>query len=216
MIKNVSSRIRMCIPALFRSGISTQKPRLFFACALLLLLALGGLSRWVNPWLEYQASVFEHFEYWRLITANIVHLNTFHALMNIAALVLAVFMFHPIVNLTHWLWVFIPLCLSVTVGIYCFDPHVYAYVGLSGVLYGLWVFGALLSVRQTPMTSLAVAGILMFALNEQQASNFDAAYLHDWINGKVIVNAHLYGFIGGLFCGGASLIWSLIRRGEAQ
>ena len=60
--------------------------------------------------------------------------------------------------------------------------------------------GALICLRKIPLTSIAICCVLTYTVWQQQADNFDAGYLADWINGQVIVNAHLYGFIAGIVC----------------
>lgn len=186
--------------------LSKQK-KLWLVAGLLAIFVtlLGLLHAKVNPVLQYDHELFVRYEYWRLLTAHFVHLNMNHAAMNLAAGLLILFMFAEFVAARLWVYLTVFLSISISFGLYFFDKNIHYYVGFSGVLYGLWIFGALVSVRQMPWVCGVICLVLSYTVYEQQAAGFDAGYLLGWINGQVIVNAHLYGFIGGIF--GAAIYW---------
>ncbi len=178
-------------------------------------LFLGGLADQVNPFLGFQRSAIAEGEVWRLLSANLTHLNFNHALMNMAALALVFFMFSE-VSVVLWLVVIFLLSLFVCICLYFIDTHLQGYVGLSGALYGLWVFGALATLKRNLVISLAVVSLMLFTVFQQQSQSFDTNYLQSWIGGHVIVNAHLYGLIGGVFLGALKLIQTLFLEKHSR
>lgn len=184
----------------------------FFFAVLVMFLAL--FHTFFNPILQYDHLMFSKHQYWRVITAHFVHLNFHHALMNLAAAALILFMFSEFIATRWWICLSLVLSLCVSLGLYFFDSNVHYYVGFSGVLYGLWMCGALVCLRQIPLVSIAISCVLTYTVWQQQADNFDAGYLADWINGQVIVNAHLYGFIAGIACAICYWLCVFLRVGQ--
>lgn len=175
---------------------------IFFAA---LIIFLAVFHTFFNPLLQYDYLMFSKHQYWRVITAHFVHLNFYHALMNLAAAALILSMFSEFITAFWWVCLTLFLSLCVSLGLYFFDHNVHYYVGFSGVLYGLWMCGALICLRHIPFISAAICCVLIYTVWQQQAENFDTGYLDGWINGQVIVNAHLYGFVSGIIC--ALLYW---------
>lgn len=177
-------------------------------------LVLGVIADQVNPFFEFHRAAISEGEVWRIFSANFVHLNFNHALMNMAALALVFIMFYE-VSLRFWLAIILLLSVMVGLCLYCFDNNLQRYVGLSGALYGLWIFGALVTWENNKIISAAVIGLMLFAVYQQQSQDFDNAYLQSWIDGDVIVNAHLYGLIGGFIFGAVNLVHTLVLARRA-
>lgn len=202
--------------AILKQHIFRQKKQWYAAisfAALLLLLAV--FHTFFNPLLQYDHLIFSKHQYWRVITAHFVHLNLYHALMNLAAAALILSMFSEFITVRWWVCLTLVLSLCVSMGLYFFDHNVHYYVGFSGVLYGLWMYGALICLHHMPFISTTICCVLTYTVWQQQAENFDTGYLAGWINGQVIVNAHLYGFVAGIIC--ALLYWlSVLLTGSPR
>jgi rhomboid family GlyGly-CTERM serine protease len=85
----------------------------------------------------------------------------------------------------------------VSIGLYWWHPEVIWYVGLSGVLHGLFVYGAIREIRFYPFSGyvllLLLAGKLFW-----EYMNGALPGSEEMTGGRVIVEAHLYGAIAGL------------------
>lgn len=157
---------------------------------------------------RYDRAALAQGEYWRLLTAHILHLGWGHLWPNVVALVLIGALFNDVLDRFAWLALALCAALAIDGGLYLFDPQVDWYVGLSGVLHGLVAGGALawLFERQS-FGGWLLAGLGVKLVFEQIAGPlpFTAAAT----GGPVIVAAHLYGAAGGL---AASAALRCVRR----
>ncbi len=159
-----------------------------------LLLAIAGSS--MTELLRYQVANIKTGEIWRLISANLVHLGWSHTLMNLLGLGLIWGLFWRFFS--NWQWWLISLIssLSVSLGLIFLNPELVWYVGLSGVLHGLFVAGAIGAIRRgdrrEAILLAAIAGKLLW---EQSIGALPGSA--DMAGGPVVVDSHLYGAISG-------------------
>ncbi|MCQ9085023.1 rhombosortase [Vibrio harveyi] len=154
---------------------------------------------------EWHAYNIRHGEWWRIVTGNLTHTNFAHLGMNLAGLWIIGFIFRPTVR--NFLIVFIILCAFV--GAMNLFTNMSVYVGLSGVLHGLFGFWALSEVFDGRRSSMLLVGGLITKIAWEQfygPSTSTAAM----IGARVAVDVHLFGAIGGL--GMAGLEKLLHRR----
>lgn len=147
--------------------------------------------------MQYDRNAIANFEWWRLISGHFAHLGTSHLLLNLAGLALITLLFARSMSLTLWSASFLVSALLISIGLYVFNPHMIWYVGLSGILHGLFVTGAFVNWR----SGLRLEGFLLLALAGKLAWEQYAGPLpgsEDAAGGPVAVDAHLYGAIGGL------------------
>ena len=78
-----------------------------------------------------------------------------------------------------------------------FAKNITLYVGLSGVLHGFFVWGALMDIKHNEKTGyLLLIGVIAKIIHEQiYGASADVEQL---IGASVATDAHLYGAIGGL------------------
>jgi rhomboid family GlyGly-CTERM serine protease len=168
----------------------------------LVLLWIGGDP--VLATLRYERWAIAHGEPWRLLTGNLVHANGRHLLLNLAGLGLVTLLFPGEYSCRQWLLIGVAGMVAVAAGLWWGSPEVEWYVGLSGVLHGLLAAGAI-AWWGSRLRGLAVwlMGILIAKLLGEHW--FGAV---GWSGDlTVIVDAHLYGAVGGTLAGAILSGW---------
>jgi len=150
--------------------------------------------------LRYERSAIQSGEIWRLFTGNLVHLGWEHLLLNVTGLILIWLLFGRQLSTRQWLIVTVVSCLAVGLGLLIFHPELDWYVGLSGMLHGLFVTGLLINLRNGYklewLLLLAILGKL--AWEQYHGAMPGSAEI---AGGAVIVDAHLYGALSGIVTG---------------
>ncbi len=135
-------------------------------------------------------------QWWRLITGNLVHLGYPHLALNLAGLLVISILLAPSMSVRQWSLTGLFSMLGVGLGLLIFDPELSWYVGLSGVLYGLLLGGAIADYRHQPFISIVLIVYTVGKIIWEQ--RFGAMESSETISGgTVIVNAHLYGMVAG-------------------
>ncbi len=186
--------------------------RLWFAVAALLLLAAMLQASGLAPMLRYSRDASAAGEFWRLITGHLLHLGAAHFALNAVGTILAAALVGAQLRPIAWAWVWLACALSVSGGLWFLQPGVGWYVGLSGVLHGLIVAGAVsgLGDYRERLFAAAVLTAIAAKLGWEQwtgAMPGTAALA----GGSVVTEAHLYGAVGGLIAGLAVLATRRLR-----
>lgn len=174
-------------------------------CAIVLSIAGGDAS----PALRYDRIAILHGEAWRLATGQLVHLGMSHLVLNLAGLGLTGWLFAPALRATQWLLLLTGSWLAIGAGFLLLEPQLMWYVGLSGILHGLLLGAAVLDHGlEGRVRILLIAGVLAKLAFEQWAGALP--FTAEAAGGPVVVDAHLYGGLGGLFV--AVPMWLRDRR----
>lgn len=163
--------------------------------ALSLLFEAGGEP--ARAGLRFERAGLAAGEWWRLVSGHLVHLGPSHMLLNVAALLLLWWLVGSSLTVAGWCLVIAASLASIDLGLWFLDPALSWYVGLSGLLHGLFAAGLVARRRSAPVEAL-VLGTLLAAklLFEQIAGPLPGSETS--AGGAVVVNAHLYGAAGGL------------------
>lgn len=147
---------------------------------------------------DYQrAAMLDDFQWWRLATAHMVHLNAWHALMNLAALGLVLALLHDAASAWQWCAAYLGISLLVSLALLASDPGLQRYAGASGVIHGLIAFGALRCWHGSRLESALLLSGLAMKLGYE--AHFGAsATSESLIGAAVITEAHLYGALAGM------------------
>ena len=168
----------------------------------LALLGLLGLAAGGETWrfaLQYQRGAIAAGEWWRLVTAHLVHLGARHVLLDGLGLVLLWALYARALSARTWGCVLAGSLLAIDAGLWWLSPGVQWYVGLSGMLHGAWAAGAIGAWREGRSLAAASLGLLGAKLIAEQLH-------HGGVAGSglpVVVDAHLYGAVGGLLVAAA-------------
>lgn len=164
---------------------------LLLACVLLVLPTLAGDDG--QTLLRYQRSALAAGQWWRLLSAHLVHLDVRHALLNTAGLALMWALFARDYSPKAWLAIVLGAIAAIDAGLWLGNSTVQWYVGSSGVLHGVMAAGALARLRGGERDGWLLAGLLAAKLLYEQA----VGALPFSGNDPVVVDAHLYGVAGG-------------------
>ena len=179
----------------FRSQ-QALRHHLFLWAPLLLLSGFLQLAGFKQEW-QFDRELIEQGQYWRLLSGHLVHANASHWALNMAGLALVAFFFSRYGTLLQWLGVLILSALFAGLGCYLLEPQVQVAVGLSAVLHGLFLYGALHEIRRYPRSGYLLLALLFIKLTWE--------LLHGPIpgseliaGGRVATVVHLYGAMGAL------------------
>ena len=167
-------------------------------------LQAGGLS---NA-LAWDREALSGGQLWRFVSGHLVHLGWSHLALNLAGLALISWIVGRAYSWRGWLYVGLVSIVFMGAGFWFLDPELEWYVGLSGLLHGLLAAGLVAGVvrRETESVVLAVL-VLGKLLWEQLAGPLPGS--ESASGGAVIVNAHLYGAVGGVLA--ALSMWRRVR-----
>lgn len=170
---------------------------------LVLVLLIGALALGGDAWrdaLRYDRSAITTGEWWLLLTGNYVHLGAYHALLNALGVLVYVLLCPEIVPWTVWLRRLLFLSFGMTLGLYIFVPTAAAYVGLSGVIHGLFVLGLMPQVLKKDLIAL---GCLTYLIGKIGWELFAGAPVSDEaaLGGSVLVESHLFGTLSAFVYG---------------
>jgi len=165
---------------------------LLAACALLLLPELAGDAG--RALLRYDRGGLAAGQWWRLLTAHVVHLDLEHAALNSLGFILMWALFARDYKPRQWLLIVIAAIAAIDAGLWLRDSTVGWYVGSSGVLHGVMAAGTLAHLRRHDLDGWILATFILLKLSYEQWTG--ALPFADGGAG-VVVDAHLYGALAG-------------------
>ncbi len=180
---------------------------------LLSVIAFAGetfIGETVSYALVYQRPLITQGEVWRIFTGHLLHTNGFHLLLNLAALCMLWALHGHFYTIKNYTALFLFCAISTSLGIYYYNPELIQYVGLSGVLHGIFVFGAIMDIKSNDKSGyLLFIGVWLKIAHEQiYGASSDVS---DLIEASVAIDAHLWGAVGGLLF---SIVYLVVRIKE--
>mgnify|MGYP000312098150 CR=1 FL=1 len=179
-----------------RNATTTARGRALALAATIALLCTLLQGAGLVETLRFDREAIAGGAWWRLLSAHFVHLGTSHLLMNLAGLGLVAALVWERFGAAEWAALTVFSSLAVGVGLLLLNPELGWYVGFSGTLHGLIVAGCLADLRHYPRSAalllVLVAGKLLW---EQLAGALPGS--EATAGGRVVVDAHLYGALGG-------------------
>ncbi len=174
------------------------------ALACVVAAAWGDAAREL---LRYDRLAIAGGEVWRLLGGHVVHLGIQHLALNLAGLALVWSLVGRLYGTRQWLLVIAISIVVMDAGFWWLDEGLRWYVGLSGLLHGLLLAGAIRGLRSLPAESIAICVVVVAKLAyEQLAGPLPGAEAA--AGGVVVVNAHLYGAAGGALAAG--ILWDRV------
>lgn len=192
------SVVRDGLAALHISG-----PRGLWLAGLLLALLLPewlGGTPLREAW-RYERSAIDAGAVWRAVSGQFVHLDVWHTLANAAGAVLIWALVGNAFSASRWTAALAVSVLTTAAGLWWCAPATLWYVGASGFLHGLLAAGAMRqAVHGDALARIVVAVVCVKLGWEQWVGPLTAASGAG--SPPVVVDAHLFGALGGGVFGG--------------
>jgi len=147
--------------------------------------------------LRFNRSAIAAGEWWRLLSGNFCHLGWAHLGVNVLGLALVSGLFLRSLTPLWWLGLMLPGSILVGGLLYFMTPNVNYYVGLSAILHGVIVAGAVLDFKRDRVANLILlVGVSVKIIWEQSPYYMDD--MSEFIGGNVLVESHFLGTVVGL------------------
>ena len=160
-----------------------------------LMVLLWALGDDVTEALQYRRSAILAGEGWRLLTGHFVHAGFRHMALNVAGGLVMVALFARAYSRNQWLLILAASLIVIDIGFLVRDRQLETYVGFSGVLHGVLAAGTIAWWRtERPILAIAITCVTIGKLAWEQWEG-PVSMVGEGLT--VIVNAHLYGAIGG-------------------
>lgn len=165
-----------------------------------------------NPLLEFNRATVEQ-RWWTIITSQFVHANWAHLGLNILGIVFIWLLHAEHRTPFEYCWHTLVLATVTGLSICLYSPNIQIYTGLSGLLHGLIVWGAVKDIQHGIRSGLLLfIGIwIKLAWEQLYGPSADVGSL---IESRVAIEAHLAGAIGGLVLSVPVMIQHLNRTKE--
>ncbi len=162
---------------------------LILLCFLIQLLQLHDLLR-------FDRVLIQQGELWRMLSGHVTHLGWNHLGLNMAGLVIVMLFFSAYQTPAYWILAMLSLALVCSAGL-LLDGQLNRYVGLSGVLHGLFIIGGWLEYKRYRLSGFVLLVLMTAKLVwEQWYGALPGS--ESMAGGRVAVNAHLYGALAGV------------------
>ena len=177
------------------------------------LLMLGGTA--LADLLRYDRAAVAAGQWWRLFSGSLVHLGWWHWLFNVLSLVLLVLLCPERLTPLEWLRRLVVLGFGMSLGLYFLSPGIQAYVGLSGLVYGLFVLGLGRQALRRDEIAIACLVFLAARIGWELVMGASASETR-LIGGQVVAVSHLYGVGSALLYALAAYGWRRARKTKEE
>ena len=174
-------------------------PAIILGISIIIMLA-GELGK---EWLRYDRVWIGQGEVWRFLSGHFAHLSWSHLALNGAGLLLVWFLIGQAYTFSTWIQITLITIATIDVAFWTLNPELYWYVGMSGLLHGLLVAGIIPRLRTLDVET-GILLLLLIAKIGYEQFNGPVPGSETTSGGPVVVDAHLYGALGGVL--GALLV----------
>ncbi|MGH8496081.1 MAG: rhombosortase [Gammaproteobacteria bacterium] len=209
MLERITKRLRFALDA-FRLD-RAHGVVLLVVIVLVVLLGAGGADTAAS--LRYDRDALSGGELWRLVTGHLVHLNWGHLILNVAGLGMVWLLFATEFPLWRWALIALAGLTAMDLGFWVSEPPLAWYVGLSGLLHTLFAAGVVRWIALGVPDGLLIGAAFAAKLVWEQTVG-PLPFTESSAGGPVVVDAHLYGAIGGIVAALAFVLYDKRRGGR--
>ena len=169
------------------------------------IIPLMVLLQAIGPeYFRYESDWMSSGQVWRIVSAHWVHVGWMHLALNVLGLVICVSLTSPGWSAKRWITTTLIMGIVISILVTINNPEIRDYAGHSGILYGLYVLGALSLYRRDRLIAVLIIAAVLVKIGMEQFAPFDFD-TGELIGATVIVDAHLYGLLGAI---AIALVWS--------
>lgn len=161
----------------------------------MLVLYLSGSH--ATEALQFERQWISDRQWWRFLGANLVHSGGAHLAMNLIGLVIVALISGRTLGPGQVLVAWIVTSLATTLGLWFLNPGIQWYLGASGALHGMLIAVALPLALKGDFTGVALSVLLAVKLAWEQLMG-PLPGSEESLGTRVVVDAHLYGALGGV------------------
>ncbi|WP_440056075.1 rhombosortase [Pseudoalteromonas sp. T1lg65] len=147
--------------------------------------------------LDFNRVLITEGEIWRVLTGQFMHSNFYHLGLNLLGILLIWLLHGEYTPTTHYFQNTWLLALATGVLIYFFAPNIILYTGLSGLLHGMIVMGALEDIKRKMTTGYLLFFGVFVKIGWEQFHG-GSTEVEALINSRVAIEAHLFGALSGV------------------
>jgi len=159
-----------------------------------LIMMMGELGKEA---LRYDRVWIGQGEAWRFISGHFAHLGWSHLALNSAGLLLVWFLIGGAYTLRSWVLIVGVTLATMDICFWFLNPELYWYVGMSGLLHGLLAAGIVARLSNIDAETAILLLLLIAKITWEQFSG-PVPGSESTSGGAVVVDAHLYGALGGI------------------
>ncbi len=176
-----------------------------------ILITLQMLPEGLHRALWYDRPAISEGQLWRIITGNLVHLGWTHLALNVGALLIGIWIFYPARNPIAWAIAQLTCAITTSLGLFFFSPEIPWCVGMSGALHGLLMIGAIDWIRQGDRVGSVLLLLWTGKLAWEQWQG-PLPLSSDALGSDIVIDAHLWGAVGGLLYVAAEALYRARRK----
>ena len=190
--------------------VATEPTNILKPIVLIAILAICFVFLDKNSFALYNP--LTHGQYYRLFTANFIHTNFNHLILNCFGVMLVWLFFADHFNWPRYAGVLFICCIGSSMAGFMLLAND-TIVGLSGALHGVFVYGAMRDIIEK--TNIETGWLIVIGtfgkviLENTSGLSLGSAEL---INARVAVEVHLSGSICGLLLGFSSIYWQKTQK----
>jgi len=167
-----------------------------FACISFIACVLFSVDVHVHQHLNFQQAAILEGQWWRLLTGHLLHTNFNHLWLNVGGLALLWGLHGEHYGVKSNAALILLCGLGTSAGL-LFASDITHYVGLSAIIHGVFVWGAVQDIRCGWRSGWILLGGMLAKIGYEQfigGSNQIVAM----IDAPIAVDSHLYGALSGL------------------
>jgi len=157
---------------------------------------------------QFDREMIASGEVYRLLTGHVVHFGWAHFVLNLLGLLLVWYLVGKAFRLWQWLLIVAVSIAVIDFGFWTLLPALHWYVGLSGVLHGIFAAG-IVGFWPTRRTEAMVFAFVLIAKLVYEALAGPLPGSASAAGAAVITEAHLFGAVGG---GVTALLMSFVTQ----